>query len=115
MGKRDEDIHSLAEDFVPFVLRHEFYGPAVVQAVRKFDEHHSDIIVQSEKDTFEILCLKALGLNVRHFCTVLVVEHRLDFGKTVHQGSNLVAEQGTDIVNRIFRIFYNIVEQGGSH
>ena len=97
------------------MLRHELYSPAIVQTVRQFDEHDPHIVVEREQNTFEILGLKTLGLYVGHLGSVLIVEHGLDFGQTVHQGCNLGSEQGTYVIHGVFSVFHHVVQQGGSH
>ena len=115
MSQRNEHIHSLTQDFIPLVLRHELNGPAVVQTVRKLDEHDSDIIIEGQQNALEILCLETLGLYVGHLGAVFIVEHGLDLRQAVHQGCHLVSEQGADIIHGIFRILHHVVEQGSSH
>ena len=111
MGQGNEKEHSLGENLVPLVLRHEFYGSAVVQAVGKLDEHHPHIVVEGEKDSLEVLCLKAFS---RDSCTfaVFVVQHGLDFGETVHQRSYLVTEQVAYVVHGVGSVLDHVVQQG---
>jgi hypothetical protein len=66
---------------------HEFDRTAIMEAVGEFDQHHSDIVIESQKDTLEILSLDAFL-----FCLVLIVEHGLDLCQTIHEGSYLLSE-----------------------
>ena len=106
VGKRNEYEHGLAEDLVSLVFRHELDGAAVVQTVGKFDQHNPDIVIQCEQDTLEVLCLHAFLLSL-----VLIVKNSLDFCQTFHQCGNLVAEQASEVINRIICIFYHIMKQ----
>ena len=76
------------------MFRHEFYGPAVVQAIGKLDEHHTHVVVKGKKYALEVLCLHALLL-----CLVLVVKHGLDLCQTVHEAGNLFSEKDLEVVN----------------
>ena len=108
MGKGNEDEHRFTQNLVPFMLRHVFNCPAIVQAVSKFDQHNPYIIVESKKDTLEILRLYALLL-----CLVFIVKDRFDLGKSIHEGSDLVSEKIPDIIDRVVGIFNHIMQQGG--
>ena len=107
VGKRNEDEHGLAQDLVPLVLRHELDCPAVVQTVGQLDQHNPHIVIQSQQDTLEILCLKAscLGLGV-------IVEDNLDLSEPVHKQGNPVPEQIADVVHSVVGIFHHIVQKG---
>ena len=107
--QRDEDEHGLAQDLVPLVLRHELYGSAVVQPVRQLDEHYPYIVVQGKEDALKVLCLKAF---CRYAGLFLVVQDVLDFGKAVHQGGDLVAEELLQVLYRTFRVFHYVVQEG---
>ena len=111
----DEDEHGFAQDLVPLVLRHMLDGTAVMQAVGQFDEDHANVIVQGEKDALEILGLQALLGNVRAVGLLLIVQHVLDLGETVHEGGDLVAETFADVFHGIIRVFHHIVQQRGSN
>ena len=74
MGERDEQIHGLGKYLISLVLGHILDGAAVVQTVRKLDEHHPGIIAEGQHDTLEILCLKAF----------VAAEHGFDLGQSVN-------------------------------
>ena len=115
MGKRNENVHRLAENLVPFVLGHEFYGAAVVQTVSKLYQHNTYIIIESQEDTFEILGLEAFGIGVILGLLVLVVENVLDLRKSFYQRGYLVPEDMADIVHGIIRVLHHIMQQGSRY
>ena len=106
MGERNEYEHSLAEDLVSLVLRHEFDRPAVVKPVCEFDQNYSHVVVKSQEDTFEVL-----GLHTLLLCLVFIIEYCLDLSKTFNQSSNLVAEQAAEVIDSIVCIFHYIMKQ----
>ena len=111
MGERNEYEHSLAEDLVPLVFRHELDCPAVVEPVREFDQHNPDIIIHCQENTLEILRLDAAFLLQVVLAAVLVVQHILDLGQTVDQRSDLRAEKISDVFYGVVRILHDIVQK----
>ena len=75
VGEGNEDEHSLSENLVPLVLRHIFYGAAIVQTVGQLYQDHTHVIIECQENTLEIFRLNALDLGL-----VFIVENRLDFG-----------------------------------
>ena len=83
-----------------------------MQTVCKFDEYDTDIVIEREQDSFEILGLHALrAANVVVPLAVFIVQDGLYLGKSVHQRSNLVSEQIAYIFDSVAGIFHDIVEQ----
>ncbi len=113
VGEGNEYEHCLAQDLVPLVLGHVLDGPAVVQAVCQFYEHHADVVVESEQDSLEILSLYALGGCHGAALVHLVVEHGLDLGQTVDKQGDVVPEEIAYIVDGIVGIFHHVVKKGG--
>ena len=107
MGEGNEDEHGLAEDLVPFMLRHVFDRAAVMEAVGKLDEHDAYVVIQREQDALEVLCLHALLLRL-----VLVVEYGLDLGESFHDRRYFVTEEVAKVIDGICGILHYIMEQG---
>ena len=97
------------------MLRHMLNGAAVVKAVGQFYEHYADVVVESEEDTLEILCLEALLGDIRATGLLLRVKDVLYLGEAVHKGCNLVPEFRPEVFHGIISVFHYIVEQGGRY
>ena len=93
------------------MLGHVFDCAAVVQAVCKLDEHHTNIVVERQQYPLEILGLYAFGGGDRPALAVFIIQHRLDLGKAIHEQGDMVPEEIADIVDGIVRIFHHIVQQ----
>ena len=113
VGQRNEDVHGLGKYLVPLVLGHELYGAAVVQTVRELYQDHPDVVIEGQQDALEVLGLEALGAGRGSF-PVLVVQHGLDLGESVHERGYFVAEQAPDVVHRVAGVLHHVVEQGGA-
>ena len=73
-----------------------------MQPVGNLDQHHTDILVDGEQQTTEVLRL----------FTCLVSEHTAaDLGQTTHDLGDLVTKQSGDVLHRIIGIFHHIMQQ----
>ena len=106
VGERDEHEHCFAEDLVSLMLRHEFYGPAVVETVCKLDEYYTNVIIEGEEDTLEVL-----GLHTLLHSLVLVVEYGLDLCQSLYKRSYFVIEKISEVIHSVVGVFYDIVEE----
>ena len=113
MGQRDEDEHGLRENLVPLMFRHVLDGAAVVQAVRQFDEHHTDIVIERKENALEVFRLHALLADIRAVGLLLVVQHRLDLGEAIDQRGNLAAETLAEVLYGVIRVFHYVMQEGG--
>ena len=113
VSQRHEDVHGLAQDLVTLVLRHEFYGTAVMQPVCKLDENYTHIIIESQENTLEILCLEAaLSLSVL-ILLVLVIQHILDLRQTLYERCDFITEKMSDVIYSVIGVLHDVMEERG--
>ena len=73
-----------------------------MQTVSDLDQHHTDILVDGEQQTTEVLRL----------LRSLVTEHTAaDLRQTTHDLGDLVAKQSGDVFHRIIGVFHHIMQQ----
>ena len=108
VGQRDENEHCLAQNLVPLVFGHIFYGPAVVQAVCELYQHDAHVVIDSQQYALEVLGLYALAPGL-----VLLVQHGLYLRQALDQGRDLVAEEVAYVLHSIVRILDDVMKKGG--
>ena len=106
MGERDEHEHSLAEDLVSLVLRHEFYCPAVMESVCKFNEYNTYVVVKSKENSLEVLGLHALLLGL-----VFIIKDSLDLGESFNKSRYLISEKTSEIIDSVVRVFHYVMQK----
>ena len=88
------------------MLRHIFYGAAIVQTVGQLYQDHTHVIIECQENTLEIFRLNALDLGL-----VFIVEDCLDFGETVNKGGDFVPEEVAYILHCVVSVLHNIVQK----
>ena len=102
MCDRSIHVHGFQCDATLFFRREEFQCPHIVNAVCQLDDHHANVMGHCQQDFPNIFCL--LLLFVKYGNSV-------QLGHTVHQHCHVLPEFLANIVQRIIRILYYIVQQ----
>ena len=92
------------------MLRHELYRPAVVQTVSKLYEHDSDVVIEREEDSLEVLSLHAFLT-----CLVLIVKDGLDLSEALDDCSNLVSKEVAKVVYSVVCVLHYVMKQRGNY
>ena len=96
------DIHSFQRNAALFFRRQEFQCTHIVNAVCQLDNHDTDVMGHGKQNLPDILRLLLFLVKNRN---------AVQLGDAVHQHRHILSELLPDIIQRIFRILYHIVEQ----
>lgn len=106
VGEGGVDIEGLAGNLILLVGGHRAEGAHVVEAVGHLDEHHSDVLAHGEEEFAEILGL----------CRSLVAKDTArNLGQTLDYAGNLTSEVLLYVLDGIFGVLDDIVEQRGAY
>ena len=105
VGQGSIDVEGFARNLVLLVGEHGAQCAHIVQAVGNLDEDDTDVVAHGQQQLFEILGLRR---------GTVAEDAAGDFGQSVHNLGNLVAEDVFDVLYGIVRILHHVVQQGGA-